>query len=215
MPRGRAYGDGRWHGRACWSQEVEVGQGHRKLMRRWEPAWTARFVTFSCEQRLQLLGNPLVRDVVVDSLFIARARFGFELFAWVIMPEHVHVLARSRDGASLGRALRAIKLGSSQRILSRWKELDAPVLSRIVRPDGRLRFWQKGGGFDRVVRDRTSFCKNVRYIHRNPVERGLVGTPEEWRWSSVHSWVGKWEGERACDEPLGAPELWEAWQGFM
>jgi putative transposase len=183
-------------------------------MKRWEPAWGTRFITFSCEDRLQLLGNPKVRDVVSECLRIARARFGFRLYAWVIMPEHVHILARPSESATLERVLRALKIGSAQRVLTRWKELDAPVLGRLQRADGGYRFWQKGGGFDRVVRDRAAFCKYVRYIHLNPVERGLVADPADWAWSSVRAWISGWSGGSMCDPP-GDPAVWSRWKGFM
>ena len=45
------------------------------------------------------------------------------------------------------------------------------------------RFWQKGGGFDRNVRDDAEFSREVRYVHHNPVERALVTRPEDWTWS--------------------------------
>ena len=64
----------------------------RKKMRRWERVWQWRFLTFSCYQRLQLLGNPAIRDQMAVSLSRARDRCGFRLRAWVIMPEHVHLM---------------------------------------------------------------------------------------------------------------------------
>src|SRR5690606_25320867 len=62
---------------------------HRKRVRRREVPDGVRYVTFSCEQRLSLLVSASIRDFVREALFAARARFKFELFAYVIMPEHV------------------------------------------------------------------------------------------------------------------------------
>lgn len=196
-------------------------------MRRREIPGGVRFVTFSCERRLPLLSNPKLAAVFIASLVAARERFGFELFAWVVMPEHVHLLVRppthlltpssrisgdEKKLASLARILLYIKLRTAQRAIKRWRELSATILTEISR-DGAPRFWQRGGGFDRNVRDEAEFMREIRYIHRNPVERGLVSAPEAYPHSSVRWWMGQREGEVECDTPPGAG--WDTWKGFV
>src|SRR5262245_14155737 len=162
----------------------------RKHMKRRETPGGIRFVNASCEHRLPLLGNPAIRDLFVRCLCGAHKRFGFELFAWVVMPKHFHLLARPRDEEPLARALKSIKLAVAERVIARWREIDAPILRKILNPDSTPRFWLKGGGFDRNVRSKAEFVREVHYIHHNPVERKLVTSPEQWRWSSVHWWMG-------------------------
>ncbi|MFT3683948.1 MAG: hypothetical protein QM783_03300 [Phycisphaerales bacterium] len=192
----------------------------RKRMKRRDEPNSIRFVTASCNHRLNLFGSDGLRDIFVESLAAARARYRFELFAWVLMPNHFHLLVRPRR-VPLGRpvkplapVLASIKQGVSQRVIPRWKELDAPILPRLLDSDGSVRFWQPGGGFDRTVRDLTEFTKEVQYIHRNPVKRGLVSKPEDWRWSSVHWWMGARDGVVVCDLPPGKLD-WASWKGFM
>lgn len=187
----------------------------RKSMKRYEIPGGIRFLTFSCEQRLQLFRNPAIRAVFEAALRATHLRFRFELFAWVIMPEHNHLLLRPNVEAPVARILKFIKLAVSERVIPRWREIDAPILRKIVQPDGRYRFWQKGGGFDRNVRGEGAFMKHIRYIHRNPVERGLVQNPEDWKSSSVRWWMGNREGELPCDPPPGDPRAWARWRGFM
>lgn len=187
----------------------------RKLMKRREIPAGLRFITFSCKGGLALLGNPHIRDLFVRILYGARAKFGFELFAWVVMLEHAHLLVRPSDAAPLKLALGSLKQSVAERVLKRWKELDAPILRKVTLPDGRHRFWEKGGGFDRNVRDLAEFSREIRYIHRNPVEGGLVARPEDWKWSSVRWWMGLRDGERECDPPPGDPRAWQAWRGFV
>lgn len=81
--------------------------------------------------------------------------------------------------------------------------------------DGKARFWLKGGGFDHNVRNEASFRKFVRYIHRNPTERGLVEEPSQWRFSSLRWWIGVRDGELPCDPPPGDPRYWEDWRGYQ
>lgn len=149
---------------------------------------TPRFLTFSCHQRLALLGTPETRDVFIESLVAARERYGFKLMAWVVMPEHVHLLIVP-VAEPVPIILRSIKQSTSQRILYRWKESGARVLGRLNIGDGRSRFWQAGGGFDRNVRNTDEFIRTVEYIHQNPVTRGLVGTQTDWQWSSARSYT--------------------------
>lgn len=186
-------------------------------MRRRETPGQSRFPTFSCQRRLPLFSNPRIADVFAESLARGRAAIGFELYAWVVMPEHVHLLLRPRDEVMVGRALRFIKQSASQRVLARWQEMRAPILARLETADGRPRFWQKGGGVDRNVRSEEEFARHVLYIHQNPVERGLVRRAEDWRWSSVRWWMGERGGahnvEVECDPPPPG-KGWESWRGF-
>ncbi|HEX2836905.1 MAG TPA: transposase [Phycisphaerales bacterium] len=187
----------------------------RKRMRRWEVPGDIRFITFSCQRRLPLLGNPAIRDVFAQSLDAARRRHGFSLYAWVVMPEHVHLLVRPRPDHRLDAVLRGLKTSVAKRVVARWRELDAPILRDIMAQDNSVRFWQKGGGFDRNVRDSSEFCREVHYIHRNPVERELVIEPQDWHWSSVRWWMGHKGGEVECDPPPGDPKSWERWKGYL
>lgn len=186
----------------------------RKRMKRWEIPGDIRFVTFSCERRLPLLGHPSIRDLWVMRMASARRAHAFQLYAWVVMPEHIHLLLRPSPTAPLDRILRSIKLSVAKRVIGRWRQLDAPVLHRIRLADGSPRFWQKGGGFDRNVRGIPEFCRHVRYIHRNPVKRGLVVKAEDWQWSSVRWWMGALQ-ECPCDPPPGPPGSWDRWKGYV
>lgn len=187
----------------------------RKRLVRCEIPGGVRFVTFSCQRRLPLFGHPAIRDLFARELAAARLAHGFQLFAWVVMPEHVHMLLRPAPGETLDAPLRSLKTAVAKRVIHRWRELQAPILDEIRTGSGQPRFWQKGGGFDRNVRDEAEFCREVRYTHRNPVERGLVTNAEDWAWSSVRWWMGQRDVEVMCDPPLGDPRRWAGWKGYV
>jgi putative transposase len=115
----------------------------------------------------------------------------------------------------LDEALASLKTSVAKQVVGRWRELRAPVLEQLRVKGGRIRYWQKGGGFDRNVRTLAEFCREVRYIHQNPVERDLVKEPQDWKWSSVRWWMGEREGELECDPPPGDPRSWEGWTGYV
>ena len=189
-------------------------RGLRTRMKRREIEGGVRYLTFSCYHRLALLGTPLLRDVFVLALYEARAAFGFELFAWVVMPEHVHLVILPPPGVQMATILKAIKQSVAETVIARWKKLGARVLNTITTAEG-VEFWQPGGGFDRNVRNDAELCREIRYIHRNPVERGLVENPEDWAWSSVRWWMGIGDPSRPCDLPPGDARAWRAWKGYV
>jgi putative transposase len=96
------------------------------------------------------------------------------------MPEHVHLLLSEPEHGTLARALQSLKSASA----------------RMVRGTGAKRmgastpFWQTRY-YDRYMRDYEEFAEKLRYIHRNPVKRGLCSSPDQWLWSSFrHYWNG-------------------------
>ena len=148
----------------------------------------ARFVTFSCYRRQVLFGDDPSRDLFVEHLEVQRQRLGFDVFAYVVMPEHVHLVVLPRDG-EIGPVLRGIKQGFGQRMIRLFREREDPVLEYIEDSDGIVRFWQRGGGHDRNVRDDEAMRNHIEYIHFNPVKRGLVERGVDWKWSSARDYA--------------------------
>jgi putative transposase len=198
---------------------MNVEPGHRKRMVRREIVGMPRFLTFSCQDRLPLLSNPRIAALTATQIAEARARFRFRLLAWVVMPEHVHLMViASPDSPEIGRVLEFIKKSVARRVIARWREIDAPILQRLSQgAAGSPRFWQKGGGFDRNVRDTAEMTREITYIHRNPVERVLCAEPTAWAASSARWWAtftGE-PGEATMidgDPPPG--NGWERWKGW-
>lgn len=162
---------------------------HRK---RFENRNHARFLTCSCYQRRKFLDRNRSRQWFVESLERARAIHGFDLWAWVIMPEHFHLLLFPRPGGPpIGPILLSIKQSTARRALN-WTRAHRPDALEVFedrRPDGSVvhRFWQRGGGYDRNLWSDTDIWEKIDYIHTNPVDRGLCERPEDWPWSSARS----------------------------
>jgi putative transposase len=170
---------------------------YRKELRRIEREGDARFLTFSCYQRRPLLDDPGARDAVADQLHLTRSRLSFKLFAWVIMPEHVHLLLLPARGTTVPQILTAIKRPVAHRLIQRWKSSDDPRSELTKAANGQCRLWQAGGGYDRNIFTREELSEKLNYIHENPVRRGLVESPTDWVWSSYRSLSGlecRWAG---------------------
>jgi putative transposase len=137
----------------------------------------AHFLTFSCYHRLPLLAKLRMEDAFLLSLEQTRRRFGFHIFGYVVMPEHIHLLVSEPNGEMLAKALQMLKTKVT---------IQARKMGR--RDAGDSPFWQ-ARYFDHNVRNHEGFVTQLRYIHRNPVKRGLCRAPEEWPWSSFRAWA--------------------------
>lgn len=156
---------------------------------------------------LPLLASNRAKRWVVDAIDDARIRLDFAVWAFVIMPEHVHILlCPLRPQYEMRTILVGLKRpvsDAARRYLesqghSKW--LDRLLIGEG--PKQKFRFWQSGGGFDRNVTHERTIPSIVDYIHGNPVRRGLVSTPADWRWSSAAFWEGRADGPIKLDRPL-------------
>ena len=171
---------------------MRQGRYYRKKCRRYDTEWGIHCLTFSCFGRKPLLDRDRTRSWFVESLDRARERLGFDLWAYVIMPEHVHLIIRPRDGVKIKAILSGIKLPVTRNAMA-WVRENAMWFLRQMEhrhPDGRVtrHFWLRGGGHDRNILSNRELYRKIRYIHLNPVRRKLVGCAEEWPWSSCRTY---------------------------
>jgi len=157
----------------------------------------AHELTFTCYNRYKLLSKERTRQWLVEAFDKARRQLDVHFWAYVIMPEHVHVVVvPQRSEYRTQDILKALKGGIARRSLNFLKRVNPQWLERLTvrRPCGEVehRFWLPGGGYDRNIVTQRALLRAVNYIHANPVRRGLVESPTDWEWSSAR-W---YEGER-------------------
>ncbi len=179
----------------------------RKTRRAWNEAGHAHFLTYSCFRRLPLLTRDRTRRWVIDALDHTRRTLNVALWAYVIMPEHVHVLLYPHAGDyDMGRILVGLKRpvsDAARRHLEgtendHWLDrLSVEYPSRRV-----FRFWQPGGGFDHNIFWEKTVAAVIDYIHMNPVRRRLVADPQDWMWSSARFWAGRGDVPIGMDDPF-------------
>ena len=174
---------------------------HRKRCKRYDVEWQAHCLTFSTFGRQPFLTKPRSCQWCLRAMRLGREKGMFDLWAYVIMPEQMHVVLLPHSDVQISRILTTIKQSSSKRALH-WVRQNAPeFLAKMTddQPNGKrhYRFWQRGGGYDRNLRTTRDIHEKIQYIHANPVRRGLVARAEDWQWSSCTAWA------TGLDEPMG------------
>ena len=153
-------------------------------LHRYYGAGYSHFITTSCYRRLPLLGNPRSRDLFLRVLESVRRRYDFVVTGYVVMPEHVHLLISEPRRGDPSVVMKALKQGFARRLLGRLRRRNnLKQLSLWQAPVELGRIWQPRF-YDFVVFSEKKRVEKLRYMHRNPVKRGLVLEPEQWIWSS-------------------------------
>lgn len=148
-------------------------------LERWHGGHDLHFITFSCYHRQPLLDTARRRDLFLTVLEQVRRRYGWVVLGYVVMPEHVHLLVSEPPQRKLATAIQALKLGFARRVLAEQRR------HQVTQP---LRIWQ-ARYYDFNVNTPAKRVEKLRYLHRNPVRRGLVQAPEQWVRSSFRSYA--------------------------
>jgi putative transposase len=159
---------------------------------RFHQSGQSHFVRFCCYHRRRLLDTDESCRIFESALERVRRSYRLYVYGYVVMPEHVHLLLSEPDCPTQARiglewatrpqhytladALKSLKQGVSRRLLGNAEH-----------------FWQKRY-YDFNIGDHAQFVEKLRYIHRNPVKRGLCERPEDWEWSSFQHYSSGCEG---------------------
>ena len=168
-------------------------------LKRYQQNGDFHFITFSCFRRRPLLASPQAMCFVEQTLERVRRWYGLMVCGYVIMPEHVHLLVSEPQRGRLATAIQMLK----------------QITAKEFRAVAGSPFWQVRYYDFNVMND----CKRIeklRYIHRNPVKRGLAMRPEDWPWSSFQHYLtgiectveiaSQWTAQRT-ERSQGAPSL--------
>jgi putative transposase len=143
-------------------------------LRRIELAGRYFFVTTNLLRNSPPL-SPSERDMCLDHLDRARAKHKFALFAYVVMPGHVHFLLWAIESLL-------------PRLMRDWKSASGFAIAKARSKRGAI--WQERY-FDFILRRAGDFGNKLEYIHANPVEAELIAKPEDWKWSSAAFYIKK------------------------
>ncbi len=152
-----------------------------------------------------LLREPIIAQMVTDTLhYLGGQRY--RLCAWVVMPNHIHVLFETLDDWSVAKIVASWKKHTAVQINAYLKSDEQQGANQEIGvPRGgprRAPVWHREY-WDRFIRNEHHFLKTVEYIHQNPAKAGLVSADCDWPWSSARFYyTGNALGTPILDWPL-------------
>jgi len=141
-------------------------------LRRYKSENTPFFITTLTYRNQKFFLNKDRAEVVIDYIYRAKERMINYLLAFVIMPEHLHLLIVPKNEYSISQIMLFIKKGSSRII--------------HIKEDTSGHLWSKRF-FDKGIRSEQELLKTIEYIHNNPVKAGLVKEARDYLFSSANS----------------------------
>ncbi len=164
-------------------------------MTRWHPTFNPAhlyFVTTSCVHHYPLFQRDITKRLVVDTLDCMRLRKRFKLYAFVIMPNHIHLILQCRAEDPLGDTIRDFKKHVADRLLRAYRvRKNSAALTRLtVRGKRAHKVWAPS--YDAKDVFTPAFLRQkMTYIHNNPCQPhwDLVGCAEAYLWSSARYYV--------------------------
>jgi putative transposase len=130
------------------------------------------FLTFSCYERNPFLATAEAKNTTQHILEETRRQRGLAIVAYVLMPEHIHLLTNE----------------PTTETLATWLQIFKQRTSRQLKSSSHKQFWQTRY-YDFNVASIEKYIEKVQYIHRNPVTRDLVTKPADYRWSSFNHYA--------------------------
>ncbi len=175
------------------------------------------FLTANTFGRKPYFHDPASALIFCEELEAARQKYGFHVLAFVVMPDHVHLLLwwdlDTHPSLTISKIAWAVKGKSARRIVGYLKMLEVsdwrvgdgtavaypgavhlqPARQPVSKPhyrNWRYKIWQKGAGYDFNIYTKDKLLEKATYIHANPVRAGLVTAPETYPWSSASYYAG-------------------------
>jgi REP element-mobilizing transposase RayT len=152
------------------------------------------FMTCSIVDWLPLFSIPAVAEIVLNSLKFHQEKRDFTLFAYIIMENHIHLIAQSKE---LKKCMRTLKSFTAREIVDNLKVeghdfylKKLKELKLVHHRDSEFQIWNEGY-HPKQIRSDKMMEQKITYIHQNPVKRGYVEEAAHWRYSSYKNYLGK------------------------
>jgi putative transposase len=157
------------------------------------------YLTLTVVDWVDVFTRPIYRHIIIDSLAYCQREKGLILHAWVLMSNHIHLIASAKEGHNVSDFLRDFKKYTNKKIIEAIKEAPESrrnwMLNRFEyagRKDNKIKdykFWQEGNEAKELVT--TEFMlQKLNYIHENPVRAELVDKAIDYRYSSAIDYAG-------------------------
>ncbi|WP_031435345.1 REP-associated tyrosine transposase [Methylomarinum vadi] len=152
------------------------------------------FMTATINYWLPLFTRPQTVGIVLDSWRFLQQTAGFRLYGYVILENHLHLIAASED---LNHDMQRFKSYTAKQIIAYLERQRSGKLlhmlaffKRAYKQESRYQVWEEGS-HPQLIESESVMRQKLDYIHQNPVKRGYVDRPEHWRYSSARNYLGQ------------------------
>jgi putative transposase len=151
----------------------------------------AHELTFSCYRRQTFFNDSAACQMFLDELNKSRGIYDFKLWAYVLMPHHVHLLIwpldHNYDIGKIESGMKGVMAKRYRKHLWKTDRLKHDSFMVTVQGQAQFVFWQKWGELDRNLWNAKANHDSIVYIEANPVRSRFAAFPEEWPWSSAYT----------------------------
>ena len=154
---------------------------------------TPHLVTETIVNWLPLFSSPAIVQIILDSLTFMITNGRLIIYAFVIMENHLHLIASSEN---LSKEIGNFKRYTSRKIIDYLKEKNAQHILKQLnffklrhRTDRDYQLWQEGSHPEQI-QSAEMMVQKIEYLHYNPVKRGYIDEPVHWRYSSARNYAG-------------------------
>lgn len=152
--------------------------------------WEPHFMTWSTAGRVPLLTSHDFPRVILDSLAFLRRADRIRLYAYVLLPDHLHLIAAAEDlthEIQCFKSFTARTISDALRVAGETEKLEKLRAARMKkRLQQSVQVWEQSF-HPKWVFSEEVWEQKAAYIHWNPVKHGLVTNPVDWLYSSIHS----------------------------
>lgn len=149
------------------------------------------FLTATIVNWLPVIIGEAACSVIVESLRFCRKNKGLRLYAYVIMENHLHLVAEAPE---LSRCMQSFKQYTARGLLrlaqatgKEWQLYQFDYCKKAYKYHSQYQVWQEGS-HPQLIQGDEMLRQKISYIHNNPVRRGYVDLPEHWRYSSARNY---------------------------
>ena len=167
-----------------------MARSRYKIIDRSQP----HFLTCTILDWIPLFMNPEIVEIILDSLRFLQQQARLTLYAYVIMENHIHLIAASDD---LGKEIGDFKSYTARKIIEYLKTRGSIHLLEKFRRgklshriDRTYQVWQEGV-HPKLIQGPEMMRQKIEYIHANPIRRGYIDEAAHWRYSSARNYIGE------------------------
>jgi len=149
------------------------------------------FITSTIVEWLPIFTSETYFEIVIDSLKYCMNNMGLNLYAFVILDNHFHLISFSAD---MSKTVASLRKFTARKILDKlqmdnkeWLLNQLAFYKKKNKIESDYQVWQEGV-HPELIQNHEMFLQKIEYIHNNPVKRGLVDVPEHWRYSSARNY---------------------------